>query len=618
MTQLTAADLGSIQIFEALTDDQRDLLAPRFEVVPFEPGSYLFRQGEPRTEMTVILEGEVDVVDESGERPKVFVTCAPGAVLGEALWIEDGTHSVAGLATRAGRRAVLPALEIRRLRTEQPALFADVVLEVTRLVIHRLRNASRGERGRGAIVQQGKTRTEHDLLGYREVPEDVLWGIQTLRALENFNITGVRLDSFPEWIDSLAEIKRSCAVVNGELGLLDQERRDVIVQACDEIRNGYWHGHFVVDLVQGGAGTSTNMNANEVIANRALEILGKPKGDYATLHPNTHVNMAQSTNDVYPSSIKITLLKLTARLLEEVEALADALERKGDEFAGVIKMGRTQLQDAVPMTLGQEFHAWASNVREGAERVAWTQDRLAVLNMGGTAIGTGINTDPRYAPMVVRELARLTGLPLGLAPDLVEETQDTSGFVELAAVFKMLAVRVSKICNDLRLLSSGPRCGLNEINLPPVQPGSSIMPGKVNPVVPEVMNQVAFQVIGLDTTVSMASEAGQLELNVFEPVIAYDLMTSIRMLIRAMETLRTNCIDGITANVERCREMVLNSIGIVTALNPILGYERSSEVAKEASETGRSVYELVLEKGYMEQDELDRALSPEAMIKPTL
>ncbi len=504
------------------------------------------------------------------------------------------------------------------LKKTDPALFAELAVACGRWLVRRMANASRGGRGLGASTTMGATRQEHDLLGDRDVPADALWGVQTLRATENFHISGVRLDHYPELIDALAVIKRACAVVNRDLGQLDERRCQVIVQACDEIRDGLWHGHFVVDMVQGGAGTSTNMNANEVIANRALELLGKSKGDYAELHPNTHVNMSQSTNDVYPSALKLALLRRTGRLVEEIDRLAEAFGRKGEQFSSIIKMGRTQLQDAVPMTLGQEFRAWGVTLGEGGERITRALPGLKQLNLGGTAIGTGINTDARYAQRVVDELAKQTGLGLSLAADLIEETQDTSGFVELAGVFKMMAVRLSKICNDLRLLSSGPRCGFGEINLPAAQPGSSIMPGKVNPVIPEVVNQVAFQVIGLDTTVAMAAEAGQLELNVFEPIIAFDLLSAIRMMRRAMETLRRRCVDGITANEAVCRQHVHQSIGVVTALNPLLGYEKTSQVAKLALDTGRPVYDLVLERGWLTEQQLDEALSPEAMIRPSL
>ncbi len=618
MPEIKPDQLAQAAFFSSLDQPQRTTLARLFESHELSQGQELFRQGQPRDALYLVVQGQIDIIEQAATGRCCLARLGPGTVLGEALLIGDGHHSVSGIAVDDVFTGRLGAERLAELRTNDSPLFAKLAVACARWLTRRLANASRGGRGLGAGACTGEVRREHDLLGERDVPADALYGIQTLRAVENFSISGVRLDHFPEMIESLAVIKKACAKVNRHLGQLDDKLCDVVVRACDEIANGLWHGHFVVDLVHGGAGTSTNMNANEVIANRALELLGRDKGDYKTLHPNSHVNMSQSTNDVYPSAIKLTLLRMTGQLLEEADRLADAFACKGQQFAHIIKMGRTQLQDAVPMTLGQEFHAWSVTLREGRERIARAFDGLRQLNMGGTAIGTGINTDPRYAQMVVTELRRLTGLELKLAPDLVEETQDTSGFVELAGVFKMMVVRLSKICNDLRLLSSGPRCGLNEINLPAVQPGSSIMPGKVNPVIPEVVNQVAFQVIGLDTTVAMAAEAGQLELNVFEPIIAFDLFSSIRMMQRAMETLRLRCIDGISANEDICQAQVHNSIGIVTALNPLLGYERTSQVAKEALDTKRSVYDLVLEKGWLSEEQLTEALSPEAMLGPTL
>lgn len=461
-----------------------------------------------------------------------------------------------------------------------------------------------------------KTRKEHDLIGEREVPADRYYGIQTLRALENFKITGIPISHYPVFIKSLAYIKKAAALTNQKLGLLMPEIAEAISQACQEVIEGQFLNEFVVDVIQGGAGTSTNMNANEVIANRALEILGHDKGRYDLVHPLNHVNMSQSTNDVYPSSLRLTLSLKLDGLVEEMGVLHQSLAAKGDEFSGVIKMGRTQLQDAVPMTLGQEFEAYSIMVGEDIQRVAEAQKLICEINMGATAIGTGINAHPDYSKQVTELLRQLTGVPVIESQNLVEATQDAGAYVQLSGVLKRVAVKLSKICNDLRLLSSGPRAGLNEINLPRMAPGSSIMPGKVNPVIPEVVNQVAYEVIGNDTTITLAAEAGQLELNVMEPVIAYNLFTSIDMLGRACRTLAERCIDGITANVENCRRMVENSIGLVTALNPYIGYEKSTEIAREAQESGRSVYEIVLEKNYLSQAELDEILSPENMTRP--
>ncbi len=459
------------------------------------------------------------------------------------------------------------------------------------------------------------TRLEHDLLGQREVPDEQYYGIQTLRAVENFDITGIPISHYPRLVNSLAFIKKAAALTNLELGLLPENLAQAIVQACDDILQGLLLSEFVVDVIQGGAGTSTNMNANEVIANRALEHLGFPKGRYDVLHPLNHVNLSQSTNDVYPTALRLTLSMKLDGLLVEMQALQQALANKGVEFSDVIKMGRTQLQDAVPMTLGQEFDAWGVTVGEDIARVREAQALIREINLGATAIGTGLNAPPKYAELVTARLSELSGVPVVQSPNLVEATQDAGAYVQLSGVLKRVAVKLSKISNDLRLLSSGPRAGLGEINLPPMAPGSSIMPGKVNPIIPEVVNQVAFEVIGNDLTVTMAAEAGQLELNAMEPVIAYNLFTSLDMLGRACRTLVKRCILGITANREHCRQQVERSIGLVTALNPLLGYEKATEIAEEALRTGKSVVEVVLEKGYLSREELDQVLVPHKMIR---
>ncbi|BDQ33214.1 aspartate ammonia-lyase [Pseudodesulfovibrio portus] len=459
-------------------------------------------------------------------------------------------------------------------------------------------------------------RIEHDSLGEVRVPADAYYGVQTKRAMDNFHISGIPLSHYPRLISALAYVKLAAAEANASLGLLDEDKSRAIARACGELLSGHLHDQFVVDVMQGGAGTSANMNANEVICNRALEIMGREKGQYEFLHPLNDVNMCQSTNDVYPSALNIALILDIRELMEAMDHLRKAFKAKGVEFSDVLKMGRTQLQDAVPMTLGQEFSAWSVMIGEDIQRLDEAQALVHEINMGATAIGTGLNAHPDYTRTVTEKLVEATTLQLISSPDLVEATQDTGVYVQLSGVLKRVAVKLSKICNDLRLLSSGPRCGLNEINLPPMQPGSSIMPGKVNPVIPEVVNQVAFAVVGFDVTVSMASEAGQLELNVMEPVIGYSLFQSINMLRRASLTLADSCVSGITANRERCREMVENSIGLVTALNPFIGYERSAEIAKEAMKTGGSVYEIVLEKGYLSREELDDILKPENMVKP--
>jgi len=438
------------------------------------------------------------------------------------------------------------------------------------------------------------TRVEHDLLGDRAVPADAYYGVHTLRAVENFPISGVPISIYPDLIQALACVKHAAALANHELGLLEAAKADAIVKACREIRAGDFLEHFVVDVIQGGAGTSTNMNANEVIANRALEHLGHQRGEYEYLHPLEDVNMSQSTNDVYPTAVKVALHFAIGRLVEAMAELRRAFEAKADEFAEVLKMGRTQLQDAVPMTLGQEFGAYAVMLEEDEERLGEAGRLIREINLGATAIGTGLNAHPEYADLVCRRLADITAIPLITAHNLVEATQDAGAFVQLSGVLKRVAVKLSKTCNDLRLLSSGPRAGLNEINLPPMQAGSSIMPGKVNPVIPEVVNQIAFEAVGNDVTVSFAAEAGQLQLNAFEPIIAHSLFQSLQHLRHGCLVLAERCVRGITANRERLRQSVEHSVGIVTALNPYIGYTNATLVAREAQATGQGVYDVVL------------------------
>lgn len=459
-------------------------------------------------------------------------------------------------------------------------------------------------------------RIEHDFIGELSVASDVYYGIHTLRAVENFPITGMTIGRSTDLIVALAAIKEAAAETNAELGRLDVQRKDAIVAACREIRAGSLHDQFVVDPIQGGAGTSTNMNANEVIANRALEILGFEKGDYARLHPNEDVNCGQSTNDVYPTALKIGALAAIGRLLSAMALLRQAFAAKAEEFADVLKMGRTQLQDAVPMTLGQEFGTYALMLAEDEARLREASALIREINLGGTAIGTGITCHPRYAALVRERLSAIVAIDLITAPNLIEATQDCGAFVQLSGVLKRIAVKLSKVCNDLRLLSSGPRSGLNEINLPPRQAGSSIMPGKVNPVIPEVVNQIAFEVIGNDLTITMAAEAGQLQLNAFEPIIHFSLERSLAHLTAGCITLERHCVGGITANREQLKAQVQRSIGIVTALNPYIGYEHATQVAIEAHETGRGVYEIVLERGLMTQDHLDHVLSAELFSFP--
>jgi aspartate ammonia-lyase len=462
-------------------------------------------------------------------------------------------------------------------------------------------------------------RREHDALGWRDVPAAAYYGLHTLRALENFPITGTPIGHYPDLIAALACVKQAAALANRDLGLLDARRADAIAAACDEIRAGGLRDQFVVDVIQGGAGTSTNMNANEVIANRALELLGHRRGEYDRLHPLEDVNRSQSTNDVYPTAVKLALHAAVERLLAAMDGLRAAFAAKAAELAGVVKMGRTQLQDAVPMTLGQEFGAVSVTLGEDQARLAEASALLLEINLGGTAIGTGLNAHPDYARLARGHLARLAGVPVTTAPDLVEATQDAGGFVQLSGVLKRIAVKLSKTCNDLRLLSSGPRAGLGELSLPPVQPGSSIMPGKVNPVIPEVVNQIAFEVIGNDVTVTMAAEAGQLQLNAFEPIIAHSLFKSLTHLRNGCATLTDRCVTGITANPEHLRDMVASSTGTVTALTPYIGYAAAADIAQRALATRCNVYDLVLEAGLLDRAQLDELLAdPERLTRPRL
>ena len=461
-----------------------------------------------------------------------------------------------------------------------------------------------------------KTRIESDLIGSREVPESALYGVQTLRGIENFNISKFHLNEYPLFIQGLAITKMGAAMVNRELDLLTEEQANAIIEACKEILDGKHHDQFPVDMIQGGAGTTTNMNANEVIANRALELMGHQRGEYQFCSPNDAVNRSQSTNDAYPTAIHIGLYYTHLKLVEHFKALIASFRKKAEEMAHIVKMGRTQLEDAVPMTLGQTFNGFASILEQEVANLNYAAQDFLTVNMGATAIGTGITAEPGYAEKCVAALRQITGLEIRLAEDLVGATSDTSCMVGYSGAMRRIAVKMNKICNDLRLLASGPRCGFGEINLPAMQPGSSIMPGKVNPVIPEVMNQISYKVIGNDLCVTMSGEAAQMELNAMEPVMAQCCFESADLFMNGFDTLRTLCIDGITANEDRCRQEVHDSIGVVTALNPVIGYKNSTKIAKEAQQTGRGVYELVLEHDILSKEDLDTILKPENMIKP--
>lgn len=460
-------------------------------------------------------------------------------------------------------------------------------------------------------------RKEHDFLGELDIPETVYYGVQTVRALDNFNITGIPISTEPLFIQAWGYVKKAAALANRDCGVLDTSICEAICFACDKLIAGEYTEQFVSDMIQGGAGTSCNMNANEVIANIGLEYLGYKKGDYDNLHPNNHVNCSQSTNDAYPTAFRLALYRKIDVYIQVLDKLQKAFDQKALEFNHVLKMGRTQLQDAVPMTLGAEFHGWATTVREDMQRLKEAQQLICEINMGATAIGTRINAPEGYPELCTKYLAAISGIPCTLAEDLIEATSDTGAYVQISGTLKRSAIKISKICNDLRLLSSGPRTGLNEINLPKLQPGSSIMPGKVNPVMPEAVNQTCYYVIGADVTISMAAEAGQLQLNVMEPIIGFSLFTSLSYLTNVLHSLVDKCILGITANEDVCKNMVMNSIGIVTALNPMLGYEACSAIAKEALETGKSVHDIVVvEQKLITQEKWDEVFNIENLIHP--
>jgi aspartate ammonia-lyase len=611
--------LKRIELFKGLSESKLDAITQKIIVENHKTGTMIFNENNIRQNLYIIYDGEVELFKRTPygveKRLSIF---GKYDFLGEGALMDDSPHSTSARTTIATTTFALSRDKFKELIVEQSDIALDILAKIAQVISRRMSSANTRVVNLAAQYQSGRTRSEHDLLGDREVPHEFYYGIQTLRALENFNISGITLNFHPVVIEAFAMVKMAAAKANNELGLLSKPITDAIVQACTEIMNGKLHTQFVVDMIQGGAGTSTNMNTNEVIANRALEILGYEKGEYKYCHPNNHVNLSQSTNDAYPTAVKLALILANVKLIEVLKELIRSFHNKANEFSQIIKMGRTQLQDAVPMTLGQEFEAYAVTLAEEVQRLEQNAKLFLEVNMGATAIGTGINSHPQYSEKCVTHLRDITKMDIVLAENLVEATQDTGAFVMYSSAVKRLAVKLSKICNDLRLLSSGPRTGINEINLPPMQPGSSIMPGKVNPVIPEVVNQIAFKVIGNDLVVTLAAEGGQLQLNVFEPVIVESLFESIEMLKNGMMTLKQKCIDGITANKERCRSLVENSIGLVTALNPVLGYETSTQLAKESLETDRGVYELVLEKKLLSKSELDELLKPENMIKPKI
>ncbi|HSA54436.1 MAG TPA: aspartate ammonia-lyase [Gemmatimonadaceae bacterium] len=608
--------LRATRFLEGLTDTAIHQLARLTTHVTWESDQLLFEEGGPREFAAILITGAVAIEKHLNGRPVRLVTLGPGEAIGEGLLLDATAHGTSARTLQRSEAFVITVERVKEMVKDFPTLYAALVGRAARAISQRLAATDATLVGRGRVLGFSGTRTrvEKDLLGERNVPDDALYGVQTLRALENFPITGTPLREFPSLIEALAAVKEAAARANADLGLLEPTLAEAIVRAAREVRGGRHHEHFLVDMIQGGAGTSTNMNANEVIANRALELLGDRRGNYDRLHPNSHVNLSQSTNDVYPTAVRVGLHGEIESLRSAMRQLAEAFVEKGQEFANVVKIGRTQLQDAVPMTLGQEFAAFGHTILEDVDRLGEALSLVREINMGATAIGTGITAAEGYTELVRKHLSEITGLALVTSPDLIEATSDTGVFVQLSGVLKRCAVKLSKICNDLRLLSSGPRAGLGEINLPAMQPGSSIMPGKVNPVIPEVVNQVCFDVIGSDVTVTLAAEAGQLQLNAFEPIIAFRLLRSIDSLRNACVVLRTRCVVGITSNPDRVRRLVEQSIGIVTALVPVIGYAKATEIAMEALESGRGVYEIVLERQLMSRGDLDQILNPTSMV----
>jgi aspartate ammonia-lyase len=607
--------ITSLPLFADLDADDHAALGREFVDRTFANEARLFETGEERRYLRIILSGRVDLLatDQHGRARRV-ISYERGDMLGEGVLLDGTAHTMTAVCAGPVRVVEVDRDGFRRAFALRSGLEARVLRGFVRSVVARVDQIRHAVGPEAAHFTSGRTRNEHDLLGDLDVPAEAYYGVQTARARDNFNITGTRISRYGHLIRAFAQVKMAAARANVDCGNLSADKCDAICRAAQELLNGRLHDHFVVDVLQGGAGTSTNMNVNEVIANRALELMGFEKGQYEHLHPNNDVNRAQSTNDAYPTALKLAMFAAKKGLVEVVKPLVKSFRARAAEFAHVVKMGRTQLQDAVPMTLGQEFAAYGASIEQEIGGLEVAALGLLKVNMGGTAIGTGINAPEGYAACVVGHLARITGNDVRLADDLIEATQDTQAFVAFSSALKSLAIKLSKIANDLRLLSSGPRAGLAEINLPARQPGSSIMPGKVNPVIPEVVNQVAYRVIGNDLTVTMAAEAGQLELNVMEPVIAAAILDSIETLTNAASTFRYNCVDGITANEANCRAFVERSIGVVTALVPVLGYEISTRLAAEALRTGRGIVELVREQGLLDEKRIAELLAPENML----
>jgi aspartate ammonia-lyase len=611
------AILDRIPLLRELEPKVAERIGSLFREEKWTAGAEIHRQNTPRDRLLLIEEGAVEICRAEGpDQGAPLITYGPGDVLNEGVLLGAGNHSTTALARTPVRALIADGGALRGILNADPELKVRVYERIIERLTDRLDRIAPLVSPDALQLTSGDTRTERDLLGEKEVPAAAYFGIQTARALDNFRITGVAVSLYPDFIAALAMVKWASAKANCDCGVIPAEVRDGIVAAAEELVQGKLLEQFSVDVIQGGAGTSTNMNANEVIANRALELMGHARGEYAHCSPNDHVNASQSTNDVYPSALKLAMLMSNRRLVQELKRLVASFRSKAAQFAEILKMGRTHLQDAVPMTLGQEFEAFARTLEGEIDGLAAGARTLLEINMGGTAVGTALNAPPGYSEKCCSYLREVSGFPFVLAPDLVEATQDTQGFVLYSSTLRSLAVKLIKVCNDLRLLASGPRAGFGEIRLPERQPGSSIMPGKVNPVIPEVVNQVGFKVIGNDLSVTLAAQAGQLQLNVMEPVIAACILDSVRMTINACVTLRRNCIEGIEAAADRCAAYVDHSIGVVTALVPVLGYKTASALAREALETGRGPVELVREKKLLTEEQIAEILSPARMANP--
>ena len=609
--------ISKIPVLQELEPDQAEQAAKLFSAKRFAAGEVIHRECTKRDQLVLIQSGSVEILQLSEGKPSLpLITYGPGDALGEGVLLGDADYFTTAIAKNTVECLVAEGEKLRDMLESDVELKVRVYSRVINSLLMRMTRLAPRSTPDSLELLPGNTRTEKDLLGEKEVPADAYFGVQTARAMENFQISGIPISLYPDFIASFAIVKIAAAKANRDCNVIKEEVCEGIVAAAHEIVQGKWLEQFSVDVIQGGAGTSTNMNVNEVIANRALELMGYEKGDYQHCMPNDDVNASQSTNDAYPTALKLTMLTSNQRLVAELKRLVAAFRAKGFEFEDVLKMGRTHLQDAVPMTLGQEFEAFALTIEGEIAGLETGARMLLHTNMGGTAVGTGLNAPVGYSDKVVQYLRKETGFPFELAANLVEATSDTQGFVTYSAHLRSLAVKLIKVCNDLRLMVSGPRTGFGEINLPERQPGSSIMPGKVNPVIPEVVNQICFKIMGNDLAVSMAAQAGQLQLNVMEPVIAASVLESIRMMMNGSATLRTNCIRGITANLDACHHYVDISVGVVTALVPVLGYKPSTALAAEALKTGKGLVELIREKGLLTEEQIAEVLEPERMAWP--